>query len=144
MKTKTILTILLTGMTLFLANCSKSNSNGSSNTAANSCGVGYAYVNNKGCLPTAQCTQMGYATNFGFDYTTNTCIAGTYGGSSTTTGTPTCNGQSGYVLVNGTCLPEAGCTQYRGQNGVAFYGYKINSYNQWACYPQNYQGQWYN
>ncbi len=146
MKTKYLLTILLTGMTLFLANCSKSNSSGSSTTAAGSCSAGSVWVTQtNSCLPTAYCTQNGLSADYGYNAATNQCIQGTYSyGNSTTTGTPTCNGMSGYVSVNGTCLPEQGCTQYRGQNGVAYYGYRVNSYGQWACYPQGYQGQWYN
>lgn len=149
MKTKYLLTILLTGMTLFLANCSKSNSNGASTTTStgtyNSCSAGYVWVTQtNSCLPTAVCTQHGLSADYGYNQATNQCIQGTYSnGTTTTSGSPVCNGMSGYVSVNGTCLPEQGCTQYRGQNGVAYYGYRSNG-SQWACYPQGYQGQWYN
>ena len=137
-----LLTILLAGMTLFLANCSKSN--GSSNNNSSSCGTGYVWTTQtNSCLPTAYCTQNGLSADYGYNQATNQCVQGTtnYGG---TSGTPVCNGQQGYVSVNGTCLPEAGCSQYRGQNGVAFYGYKVGTTGQWACYPQGYNGQWYN
>ncbi|UYL09518.1 hypothetical protein B9G69_002885 [Bdellovibrio sp. SKB1291214] len=143
MNTKYLLTILLAGLTLFLANCSKSNSSGSSTTAG-SCSAGYVYTTQYGCLPTAYCTQNGLSADYGYNQSTNQCIQGTYSYGNTTSGSPTCNGMTGYVSVNGTCLPEAGCTQYRGQNGVAFYGYKVSTTGQWACYPQGYTGQWYN
>lgn len=133
--TKMLLTIILTGMTLFLANCSKSSNSGSSNTNG-SCSTGQVYTTQYGCLPTEYCAARGY-TNYGYNASTQQCIIGsTYNYNNGTTN-GTC--QTGYVPVNSTCLPTAQCTQM----GYSNYGFVQNgSTGQWACYPPNYNGGW--
>lgn len=155
MKTNMLLTILLAGMTLFLANCSKSND--SSTNTANSCQAGYVYTQ-AGCLPqnTAICGSANYGYSNGQCYAqitqTNSCTAGYvntqmgclpqgtcqvnqgyYNGQcfpAVNTGVGGIGGscQAGYVGTQMGCLPQGTCTYY-GPN----YGY-LNGY----CYPRTY------
>ncbi|MBO9665811.1 MAG: hypothetical protein J7501_03255 [Bdellovibrio sp.] len=123
MKTNMLLTILLAGMTLFLANCSKSNNSG---TTATTCASGQVNT-------TAGC---GYVSSY---CSANTALVNGYCQpiSSTSTTGPVCQGKSGYVGTQIGCLPEGTCSAYRGYYGVAYYGY-TTSRGTAECFPQTY------
>ncbi|MBX3041347.1 MAG: hypothetical protein KF789_11630 [Bdellovibrionaceae bacterium] len=155
--TKRILyAVFLTTALFGLVNCAKDGGSGKSTASTpTTCSAGSVYHSSYGCLPTTQCTQMGYGTNYG--YYNGQCYAGSannavscqgscavgqvqtvYGCMQAAT-TAQCGSQytcAGYGITQGSSVPQ--CV-----TGITNNNYYGNNYQQQYYNPYQYQQQYY-
>lgn len=110
MKNKLFTLMLILSSSLFLVNCAKNNSGGSTPTAVATAGTcstaGYVYTQ-YGCMPQSTCP-----TNYG--YYNGSCYPAT-------TTTPSTCGVSGYVQTAVGCVPQGTCpVNYGYYNGQCY------------------------
>lgn len=154
--TKRILYAVLLATALFgLVNCAKDGGGGNSTASTPTCSAGSVYNSSYGCLPTAQCSQMGYGTNYG--YYNGQCYAGSVANNVSCQGscavgqvqtvygcmqaatTSQCGAQytcAGYGMAQGNSVPQ--CVP-----GISTNNYYGNNYQQQYYNPYQYQQQYY-
>ena len=157
--TKKILQAVLVATALFgLVNCAKDGGGSKSAATTPTCSMGSVYNSSYGCLPTAQCAQMG--PNYG--YYNGQCLAGTVTNNISCQGscaagqvqtvygcmqaaTTQCGAQytcAGYGITQGSSVPQ--CVPGVTNNNYFGNNYQQQYYGNQYYNPYQYQQQYYN